>query len=70
MQQLGLNLHLYVREPEELRQTDWESALDWDKMDNLAKYWSETMFQNMCLPAVKKPGCDMQCAWGVHLTFE
>ena len=67
MQQIGLNLHLYVRKPEELRQNSWDEALDWDKMDNLAKYWSEIMFQQMCLPAVKKPGYDMEDAWGASL---
>ena len=64
VQQIGININLYVLKPEALREQDWDSALDWDKLDKFALYWHTEMYKPLRQAAALKRGLTREDAWG------
>lgn len=68
MQQLGINLSLYVPDPEHLQSRSWEDALEWPQMRRLTQHWHKNMYlpmRAMAAPASGAQDCPHD-AWGAQ----
>jgi hypothetical protein len=67
LQQIGLTLPTYMPAAVALRRGTWDAAVDWSKMDSLAKYWHEQVFAPLQRTATLKRTLTREHAFGAHL---
>jgi hypothetical protein len=64
MQQIGINLELYVPNPERLRCGNWEEALEWKQMQRLVRHWHANVYTPLRETAARSLKGDATGCWG------
>ena len=66
VQQLGLNLGIYVPDPEHLQATSWDEALEWPQMKRFTQHWHRSIYLPTRATAARASGEGAQGAWGAQ----
>jgi hypothetical protein len=65
VQQIGVNLELYVPDPGRLRCQNWADALEWKQMQRLARHWHDNIYTPLRETAARSPKADTPASGGV-----